>query len=180
MKKKIIALAAPMGAGKSFFCERLLKSHIAETIKYSKILSNVLEDLDLENNRQNLQNLSLSFRNLFGENILEKYVLKKIKNSEKDLIILDGVRRAEDFDLIEKQYDFNLIFIDVDLEKRQARFLQRNERLGDEDSLQIQKTEGHNSETRHELKEVAKFLIENNGTLEEFEQKIDQTLSKIL
>lgn len=182
MKKKIIALSAKVGAGKSFVSEYISKKVDIEVIRYSKTLSEILEKLNLEKNRKNLQDLSLSLRNIFGENVLENAVLHKIRKSKKEIIILDGVRREEDYNLIEKKTDFFLIFIDVDEEVRQKRISLRNDKRDDKNKKieVLKKEEMHDSETKDTLRDIADFIVNNNGTLEALKKDVDEILEKIL
>jgi dephospho-CoA kinase len=181
-KKTVIALSAKMGAGKSLVSNYMSQKTEAENIKYSETLSAILKNLCTENTRKNLQDLSLGLRNVFGENILEKVVLEKIKNSKKDILILDGIRREEDFLLIKKSFNFYLIFIDVDEEVRNKRMGLRREKSDDKNKKieTFKKEERHNSETKEILKKKADFILDNNSTIEDLEKSIEELLEKIL
>jgi dephospho-CoA kinase len=181
-EKVIIALAANIGAGKSYTSDYISEKNDVENIRYSQVLSEILKKINLENDRENLQNLSLSLRKTFGENILEKVVLKKIENSKKRIIILDGIRREEDFDLIKREYNFNLIFIDVNEDIRRERVISRTEKTDDQNNCKehFVKKEQHNSETKKSLKNIANFILDNNGSFENLEKNIDKILEDIL
>ena len=180
--KKIIALAAKVGAGKSFFTDFVRENYSADYFRFSDSLKEILDILDLEKNRDNLQNLSKILRAEFGENILEKSILKKIKNSQKEILILDGVRRKSDIDYFLNLDNFYLIYIEVDEEKRLERILNRQGDKEDDKEMTLEKlkeAEKHNSELQADIKEISNFVIDNNGSQEEFEEKIKELMKKI-
>jgi dephospho-CoA kinase len=183
MNKKIIALAAPVGAGKSSVANYILGNYHGESYRYSDTLAEILKILNLEKNRQNLQDLSQALREKFGQDILEKSLLNKIKNSSTELLIIDGVRRKEDIGHIKNEPGFYLIFIDAPLEVRAERLQKRREKTDDQKVNKniLNLEEKHNSETREkELKEIANFQIDNGGTLEDLERQIKEIMGKIM
>ncbi len=183
MNKIIIALASTQGAGKSFLSEYLREKYNGISFRYSDYLSKILKILNIEKTRKNLQDLSLALRNQFGQDVLEKSILRDIWDNEAKINIIDGVRRLADISRLKNEKNFYLIFIDADLEIRVQRLSGRGEKADDQKVTEeiIRKESQHDSETRvKELKEIANFIVENNGSKEEFEKKIDQIMEEIL
>ena len=182
-KKIIIALVANIGAGKSFVSDYIEEKYGAKSIKYSSVLKNILQILNLEEKRSNFANLSLALRKQFGENILENAIISKIENIDSEILLLDGVRRKEDIDNIKKLENFYLIFIDTSLEVRSERMKSRAEK-NDDKNINIEvlnKDEQHDSENRVSmLKKEADFIIDNNSTIENLKENINNVIKKIL
>ena len=172
-----------MGAGKSAVANYFKELTNSEIIKYSDVLAEILTILNIEKERKNFANLSKSLRDTFSEDILENAVINKITNSEKKVIILDGVRRKEDIKLIKEISIFNLIFIDTSLKTRSERMKNRFEKEDDEKINKniLENNEKHDSENRvNNLKNISNFIIDNNGTLEDLKKNIEKIITKTL
>ncbi len=184
MKNKIIiALAAPIAAGKTSIAKYIQEKTDSDIYKYSEILSEILFNLKIKNNRKNLQILSQILRENFGQDILEIGILKKIRNSKNKIIILDGIRRKDDILKIRSEYNLFLIFIDADLSVRIQRIIERAEKKDDaeKDIEKLKEEDKHNSDvTVFDLKKEADFIIDNNRDFENTKKQIDEILEKIL
>ena len=93
----------------------------------------------------------------------------------------DGVRRDSDIKYLKNLFGFRLVYIDAELTIRYARVIARGENSSDttktlEEFLQESQAE---TETRiRGLKDIADVVIENNGTLEAFEEQCKNLINK--
>ena len=66
MAKIIFGLVGTLASGKGAVKQRLIERYKAEDCRFSTILRDVLNRLDVPTTRENLQNVSTSLRQLFG------------------------------------------------------------------------------------------------------------------
>ena len=96
--KKIIGLIGEMGSGKDTFSEYLKEiNENVFVLRFSDALTEVLKIFFSEVKREDQQWLSSGLRERFGQDILIKALIKKIEKIENGFIILNGVRRPDDF-----------------------------------------------------------------------------------
>ncbi len=161
----------------------ILKKYNAEQIRFSDSLRFVLDMYAVPQSRDNIDALSTFLRNTYGEDVLARAVEKRALLSEKEIVIIDGVRRKVDYAQLGKHPNFVLIYIDVKPEIRYERSKTRNENEGDADLTYeefLADDSGEPQQQIESLKEYAHFVIDNNGTAEEFDRQIEAVLTKAL
>ena len=181
----IIGIIAKKGAGKGLFvkiAQKLLPRHKIASIRYSDIPREILAILNKEVSRENMQTLSTALRRAFDdEGIFNEAIKKRLQNTDSDITILDGVRKKEEAEVV-KELDGTLIYITAD---PKVRFDRRQKEAENSDEIavsleQFQKQEL--AETEISIKDIgekmADAVIENDGTMEEFENKIQDFLEK--
>jgi dephospho-CoA kinase len=180
--KKVIALVGPLASGKDVTKKYLESKYGAQSIKFSKILRDVLERINVPNSRENLQNLSTELRKLFGEDLLAKVIVKDAIDCKSEMVILDGVRRLSDIEHAKKLDGFILISIDANQESRYKRLISRNENEGDAEKTFEEFLADHDREADKEVPIVmqeAKFKIDNEGSFEDLYKKIDEIIASL-
>lgn len=181
--KIILATAGEIACGKETFAKYVLKKYGGSLYRFSDPLREILDRMHLDVDRDNLHRISMALRRYFGQDILFRMVYNDIKKSDSDIIILDAARRLSDIKHLKKFKGFRLIFIDASLEKRFGRLRLRGEKADDKKkSLRVFKKE-HDSEVERKirtLKKKADFVIENDGTPEQFYKNIDEVIKKII
>lgn len=181
MKKIIFGLVGEISSGKGTVCDYLIKKYHAGYHRYSTILRDILNRLHLENNRENLQKLSTVLRENFSQDLFAKVITEDVKNDPNKIVCLDGIRRAEDISYIKKLPGFVLVNIYADLEKRYERLIKRSENPDDHKKTLEEFKKDHEQETEKTIAAVAAGAdekIDNNGSLEELYEKIDQLVKK--
>ena len=179
MKKIIIGLTGEIGAGKDTFCDHIVKVSQGPVFcfKFSDPLSEVLKVFFDEVSREDQQWLAIILRERFGKDILAKAIKKKINNIQEGLIILNGIRYREEFDMI-KKIAGKIIYITADSKLRWQRLQDRGEKKDDsapyEKFLELGKAATES--LIQEMGKEADFKIENNGSLEEFYSAIDKLI----
>lgn len=176
MAKKIIGITGEMVGGKTLAASYLIDKYNAQSYRFSTILRDVADRLDLEQSRTNLASLSTLLRKQFGEDLLAKAVGEDVQKSETDLIVIDGVRRLSDIKYLQGLPEFVLVYIDADMQIRYSRITRRNENADDTTKTFEEFIEDNNAEAEQEiteLKKYAKQIIENEGSLEDFYKELD-------
>lgn len=181
MAKLILGLSGEIGSGKGTVAKYIVETYQANSYRFSDSLRDVMRRLYIEENRVNLRKVSLMLRENFGQDILSQVVVRDVIHDLAEIVIVDGLRRVEEWDYLREIPEFRLLYIESDLEKRYERVVGRGE-----NSDEHQKTfeefkrdmEGETEVRIRELKEKADFVVENNGVLEELYGKIDEVIMK--
>lgn len=177
--KKIFGITGPIGCGKSTVARYIAEEHEGSSHRVSDILRDTLDRFYLDHSLENMQKLSTAVRKAFGEDVLTRVFDENVKNDKHEIIVIDGVRRLEDFEYLRKYPDFKLIFIEADINTCYERIVHRRENPDD-----AKKTfEKFKIETEHEselqikdLKNYADFTIDNNGEFRDLYRQIEDLL----
>lgn len=181
-KKIILGFVGEIASGKGTACKYLEEKHNASSHRFSTIIRDVLDRLYLPQSRENLQKMSTVLRKNFSEDIFAKVIAEDVKKDGHKIIAVDGVRRLADIKYLKEIEGFYLVYLTADQKTRYERIIKRSENIDD-----IQKTfeefqEDEKAEAEQQIKETTKsayFTINNNGTLEELYQQIENILEKI-
>lgn len=182
-KKIIIGIVGENASGKTTLTKYLHKRYSAETIKFSDMLSDILDRLYLEKKRENFQTLSTILRKNFGEDVMSRVVAKDVELSQKNIIVTEGIRRPFDIKYLQKIRGFYLISIYADPKTRFKRLKLRSEKDDDKFKTweEFKKESMHESEQK--IKNIAKkadFEIDNNKTIQELYKQADYIMQNIL
>lgn len=178
----IIGLVGTPGAGKSFIADYILKTYGGEHIKFSEYLSHVLDKMSLQKSRENMIKLSVILRKEFGDELFSHAVASDAVRSEKELVLIDGIRRLGDLDAFTPLPSFKLIAVNADPEIRFERMKHRGEKAGETNMTweEFQQTEKAPTEiTIPETMTRANYVIMNNGTAEEAMQQVDKIMVEL-
>lgn len=182
MPKLILGFVGKLASGKAICQKYIDEKYESESFRFSSILRDILNRLYIPITRENLQDLSLDLRNRFGSDILAQTITKDVKNSSKEIVIIDGIRRLEDMAGLKDLPGFYLLSIDADPEVRYKRMKERNENKGDDRKSYEQFIADNNREAEIQIPEVmanAQFHLNNNGTLNSLYSQIDKILKEI-
>ena len=180
MAKIIIGLSGQIASGKEVVKKYLESRCGGVSFKFSDILRNILDDLDVPTERGNIIKLSTFLRQAYGEDLLAKVLTKKVSQADEELVIVDGIRRLADIKYLKDLDNFYLIAITAEPEIRYQRVLSRNENPGDAQKTWEDFLADEAKETEVSIASVvaeADYVLENNGTLEELKDQIDKTLT---
>src|SRR4051812_31081631 len=101
--KLVIGIVGEKGSGKETFAT-FLKEIIPDKVIFharsSDILAETLQIWDLVSTRHNLQQLAIVLDQGFGKGTLTHAVAKRIKDSNADIVVFDGVRWFSDAEMI--------------------------------------------------------------------------------
>ncbi len=182
MPKLIIGLVGQAGCGKGTAADLLRNEYDAEYIRFSGMLGTILETLAIEKTREHFTALSEHLRQAFGEDILSYAVEKQALDSEKNLVVIDGIRRPEDIVALEPLPNFKLVSISVPAELRYERMKKRGEKATESDMTweEFQKEENYPTEVTIPLvMQRAWKTLDNSGSREEFEDAVRQIMKEL-
>lgn len=183
MAKIIIGLVGMLACGKGAVKQRLVEKYKAQDCRFSTILRDVLNRVDLPVSRDNLIKISTVLRQNFGEDLLAKAIAKDASSLNSDIVVIDGMRRMSDIGHLINLPNFILVSVEAKPEIRYARLVKRNENIGDAEKTFEEFLADHKRETEITIPEVmghAKEIINNDGSVEDLMKQTDLLIKKYL
>ena len=177
--KTYIATVAERGAGKGLFVEivrRLLRDRTVAMVRFSDPLREIVALLGKEESRDNIDTVATALRNAFHDDgILIPAMRHRLKQTDADIIVLDGLRKPEEISLV-REHNGILLYITADQHTRFERRRQSAETT-DEIGMSWEQFVRQDQAAVHTFirtigETMADARIENNGTVEEFEAAI--------
>lgn len=182
-KKIVLAIAGEIASGKNEMADYIAKKYKGRAYRSSEVLRDILERLSLLETRENMQKVSTMIRQYFGEDIISKVAVSDLFKVKNKIIAINGVRRMSDIEILRKDFNVKLVYIEADAEKRFARIKKRAENPDDKKKTFLEFKKDHAREAEKQivgLKKEADYVIENNGTRKEFYRKIDGVIKNFL
>lgn len=179
--KIILGLAGEMASGKGAIAKYASQKYNAKCFRFSTMLRDVLDRLYLAHSRDNMQMLSTTLRQNFGEDLLARVMAEDVKKDAGEIIIIDGVRRLADIKYLRELPEFKLVYVEADTKKRYERIVQRTENTDDAQKTFEAFKKDHAGEAELQIKDLknhADFLIDNNGPYEDLYRQVDEILNK--
>lgn len=180
--KIIIGIVGEICSGKGTAADYLRKKYDGVVFKFSTVMRDVLDRLYLPQTRENLQALSLTLRQTFGQDLFAKTMARDAAASTSEVTIIDGIRRPSDISELTKLDHFHLITITADEKTRFERIRERKENPNDAEKTWEQFRKEAAADTEATIRTIAPFaeyMIENNSDRETLYQKIDAIITKI-
>lgn len=177
----IIGLVGEKLAGKDTAANYLAKKYGAFVVKFSEILDEILGLLLLPKSRRNEIDLGLGLRNIFGDEVLYRALVEKVKKSAAGIPVINGLRMDEQERAV-RDLGAKIIYITAPPEVRFARYQNRHEKPDDAvmNFEQFNKQEKELTEIGiPELGKRADFKIENIGSLEELYGKVERIIESL-
>ena len=174
--KKVILITWLNGSGKWTLSEYLHERYGAILYRFSSPLYAILSDIWLPNTRDNLDTLSRSLREQFGQDIMGRGVRQYIQTHSNGIIVLDGIRRFATMQEFRELIDV-VIWIEASADTRYLRISQRSEKSGEFWMSQEEFDRQESLESERELlqfREIADIVIYNNWTINELYSQIDE------
>jgi dephospho-CoA kinase len=179
----IIGLSGTLSSGKDTVSEYLEKNEGFQHISLSQVLRDLAREKRLEVNLENLTQLGNSILADYGRAYLVKKAEKQVDFSGD--VVISSIRQPNEIEYLKTKKNFFMIFVDAQAKIRFERSVARNRR-GDSQTLEefiaIEKKEIDGKSGGMDLnycKDHADYVLLNNGTMEEFKQKIQQILGEI-
>lgn len=175
---KVIGLVGEKGSGKQTFVnflKEILPDKNIRQVRFSDILAQTLLIWDIPITRSNLQKLSLIMEEGFGQASLANAAKFSIEGDNGDVLVFDGIRRSPELDLVKNMPNSSLIYITADQKLRYERLKTRSEKVGEVGLTFEQFLREEKSKAEINIPALGKKTnkkIENNGSLEEFKNKI--------
>jgi dephospho-CoA kinase len=175
---KVIGLVGEKGSGKQTFVnfiKEIAPNLTIRQVRFSDILAQTLVLWDIPQTRPNLQNLAIVMNEKFGAQALANAAKFSIEGDMADIIILDGIRRESEFKLVKEMKNSLVIYITAESDLRYKRLKLRSEKVGEIGLSYEQFLKEEESKAESEISKLSKkadISLENNGTKEEFKDKI--------
>ncbi|MBU2559877.1 AAA family ATPase [archaeon] len=173
----VIGLMGRIGSGKTAVSEHLQENYGAREHRFSQILMDILDRLNLPHERANLQKLGKSLRAELGADVIVNAFKHDLEKDTKELLIVDGIRYENEVNML-KEKNCVLIFVTASPEVRYERAVKRGEK-GEAKITFEQFLESEKAETEKHIeaiKESADYTIDNSGTLDELQGKVDKII----
>jgi dCMP deaminase len=183
----IIGLTGSLAAGKGVVSDFLRKKGFVY-LSLSDELREILKENKIQITRENLQIWGNKLREEKGSDVLAKRVFGKIKSQEYKKAVVDGIRNPAEVEFLGQNLrEFFLVAVDAPKNVRFERMISRNREsdpiswekfiLVDEKDQGIGEKEFGQGVGK--CMAMAKFVLINDGSLEEVEMKIEKLYSDI-
>lgn len=189
MKTKIIGLVGKRASGKDVAAKYLSRKYKVNEIILSNFIYQALDVLNIPPNRRNIAWFIQKIRSRFGREILADSAIKKIKESNPKLVIVNGIRVKKEFEMFKKNFgrDFSLVTLFTNDNLRWKRVIRREKKTKiNKDKLKkslksflVQERRIVTEKDIPYLEKHADYVVENNGTQKELFKKLDELVNKI-
>lgn len=174
----LIGLVGEKGSGKDTFSKYLqaISTKKISHIRFSDLLKQTLKLWDLPITRANLQKLAQLLED-YGPGTVAHGIEKQIKESETEIVILDGIRWKPDVELLKNFPNHKLVYITAPAKLRFERLKNRGEKDGESQMSYEQFLEEEKAPNELLISQIgseADFKIENSGSIEEFESQVKE------
>jgi dCMP deaminase len=177
----IIGLTGSLAAGKGVVADFLKKKGFVY-LSLSDELRELAKTFKVEITRKNLQDLGNRMREERGLSFLAELVVNKIKNQEYKKAVIDGIRNPAEIDFLGKNLkNFFLVAVDAPQKIRFERMVSRSRESDPvtwEKFLEVDKKdkgigEKVSGQGVGKCMKKAKFVLINEGSLEEVNKKVE-------
>ncbi len=180
--KLILGLVGEKLAGKDEAAKHLQAKYQAFHVKFSQLLDEILDILDMPLSRRNEIDLGLGLRQIFGPEVLYRALKKRTLEVSNPVVVINGIRMDEQEKII-KDLGAKIIYITAPVKTRFERYQKRHEKIDDAtmDFKQFVEQEKEPTEIGiPNLGRRADFRIDNIGSLEELYKKVEEVNKTII
>jgi len=167
-------------SGKGEFCNYFASKGFV-VYSLSDIIREELRKEGTEITRDALIAKGNELRQKFGSAVLAKKTMQKFEAGKN--YVIDSIRNPAEIEMLRRNKDFKLIFIDAPLKVRFERAKARNrekDAISFEDFKRLEKIEMTNPDPSRQQQvkcnEMADLVIVNDSSLKAFQKKIDQLI----
>ncbi|WOF16078.1 flagellar hook-basal body complex protein FliE [Methanoplanus sp. FWC-SCC4] len=177
---KIIGVVGMPASGKGEF-SRIAKEMNIPIVVLGDIIRNAVKDAGLKITDKNMGEMSKCLRRGLGMDALAQLSIPIIEEQKGNIVIVDGIRGDAEVDTLSGHFhDFHLVAVHSSFETRLKRLSERkrSDDLPDADSLKMRDDREIGWGLLNAFS-MADLKIDNEGTMEEFEMKVKDTLYKL-
>jgi dephospho-CoA kinase len=180
-KPLIVGLVGERLAGKDTVANYLVEKYGALHLKYSTVMDEVLDVLDLPRSRRNEMDVSVAMRKTFHDNVWWDAIKKKASTSTAPIVVINGNRFPDEFKLAQ-DFGARMIYITAPMDMLYERFARRQEKVDDNLMTRAAFEELDNEPTEVHIAGLGaqcEYKIENSGNLEELKEKVDAIITAL-
>lgn len=182
----IIAMVAEKGGGKGLFIDivkKLLPNRTVVSVRLSDIWREIVRLLGQEESRENISQMATAIRTAFkNDGILIDAMQKRLEHIDADIVILDGIRKAEEVEPLVRSRHGLLVYIAASPKVRFERRRQHAETTDEKGMSWEQFMRQEEIPTETTIRQIGETMadqtIENNGTVEQFEERVKAFIEK--
>ena len=178
---KIIVVVGMCGVGKTVACD-YLESLGLDRIYFGAITFEKLQEEGLETNPDNERMMRERLRKEGGMGVYATLNLPKLeKLVKKNNVVVESLYSWDELKIVQEKFKEQVITVSIvaDKELRYSRLAKRDVRpFSRDDAIKRDITEIENIAKAGPIA-YADYFIDNNGTIEEFHQRIDDLLEKV-
>ncbi len=181
LKRFIVVLVGEKLSGKEVVSKYLVRQYKFKSFRFSKILVEILNSLELPITRVNETNLAQALRERFGGGVLAEALKSRIAKSSGRKFIIDGLRHPGEYEILSKLPGFLLVYITATLSTRFKRARARGEKVGESKFTIGQFKSEESLPTEIYIKRLgrkARIKIVNEGSLVDLYKQIEEKLVK--
>jgi len=184
-KRLIVGLTGKLGSGKGTIAEYLAGKGFWVTSLSDRIREEI-KSRGEEVTREKLLQVADELRQYFGPEVLAKRTWEKLVAAGVSKAVIDSIRGEAEVDFLKGKEGFVLLGVVADPKVRFERVKAR-QRESDPQTLEeflaveekdIKSGQGKVGRDIEKCLEKADFIIENNGTIEQLQKKIEEILLK--
>lgn len=188
MLRLIIGLTGTIASGKEVVKEFLTQNFSSWTVVLSSVLRGELEKRKVPFDRRTLQDFGNELRKKYGNFILAKLATDYMQR-DRELLIIDGIRNPGEVEYLRNTFGKKFILIAVDA-PREIRWERVKSRARKDDPKTWEEFvalderdqgvgEGMNGQQVKRCMEMADVVIQNDGNVEQFNEKIKSFLESL-
>ena len=129
--KIVIGFLGEQGAGKGTIVEYIKDAYKATHFRFSQPLEDILDRLYIAKSRPNFARLVQMISRGFGDDFLAKTLLRDTEKEKNRLIVIEGIRRWPEVEILKRIPTFKMIFITAKEKTRYERIIKRGEKAGE-------------------------------------------------
>ncbi len=184
MPKIVIGLVGPIASGKGTVID-FLKEKGFKAYSTSDVLKDEVSARGLKVTRANCNKVSNELRGTLGADILARRTAEVIERDNPEYAVIDAIRNPSEIEFLKQKFGVKIIGVVADQRKRFELFMERGtytdeiqtweqfKELDDREMAQV----GEHKQQIQACLELSDVVIENNGTVEELRQKVDEFIS---
>jgi len=178
---KVIGIVGLNGSGKDELVDYLHQRCGVPMLSAGDIVREIAKEESIARTRANLHEISQEYMTQYGKGYFMKRLIEKIEEREWEAVAISGIRTPADVETLRAHFGEDLVVVHVEVTDSFVRYqrVKRRGKLRDpetyEDFLRQDATEEemfHVSETIQH----ADMTINNDGTLEAFHRRIEESL----
>ena len=175
----IICITGMPGAGKSLVGEMLAAKGFKEVEMSASVKERMAEN-GIEVNKDSIRNFSLNARKEYGNDVVARWTIEKIRKLPAKDILIVGLRSADEAKYFKTLENVTIISV---VAPKMMRFDRLVERKREDDPKNYSDFENREEKEKQfgiaSAMEHAKYTIRNSGSIDELRSKVGKVLNEI-